>query len=63
MSIAKRPSKITLPAKAERWTTVLDFLIERFSNITKTQWLQRIDAGKVHWQNGFLELEYLEKTI
>ena len=52
MSIAKRPSKITLPAKAERWTTVLDFLIERFSNITKAQWQQRIYAGKVHWQNG-----------
>ncbi|WP_144394168.1 pseudouridine synthase [Pleionea sediminis] len=52
MSIATKPSKITLPADSNRWKTVLDFLIDKFPHVSIEQWQQRIADGKVHWLDG-----------
>lgn len=52
MSIAKRPSKITLPATNNGWNNILDFLVYQFPLIKKQVWLARLDSAKIHWQSG-----------
>jgi len=32
--------------------TVLEFLQKKFARIPPDEWLQRVEAGKVHWLNG-----------
>ncbi|WP_350431817.1 pseudouridine synthase [Shewanella sp. H8] len=57
-AIAAQPSYVVLPRVSElagkQYHTVLEFLIEHFKQIDASVWLQRIEAGKVHWQNGEL---------
>lgn len=52
MSIALRPSEITLPPSQPEWPTVLAFLISHFHRIAPEIWQQRILQGKVHWFAG-----------
>ncbi len=54
MAKSKYPSKVNLPQENLGWQTVLDFLVDHFKGIDKNTWLQRIQAGKVHWINGDL---------
>ena len=54
MSISKYPSKLTLPQSKDSTTTVLDYLIERFPDISSTIWQKRMAEGKVHWHDGSL---------
>ncbi|MGZ9899447.1 pseudouridine synthase [Shewanella gaetbuli] len=56
-AIAAQPSYVVLPQQSQNsrpYTTVLDFLVARFSQIPQTVWLQRMAQGKVHWLNGEL---------
>lgn len=50
MSIALRPSEITLPPGS--WPTVLAFLCQHFHRIDAAIWQQRVADGKVHWFAG-----------
>lgn len=50
MSIALRPSEITLPPGS--WPTVLAFLCQHFHRIDATVWHERLALGKVHWFAG-----------
>jgi tRNA pseudouridine32 synthase / 23S rRNA pseudouridine746 synthase len=52
VSIAKRPSKITLPAVNKGWDNLLDFLVEQFPLIEKNIWHERFQAKKIHWLSG-----------
>lgn len=52
MTIANRPSKLSLPASNAGYATVLDYLIAHFPRISGAIWLQRMAAGKVHWHDG-----------
>jgi len=52
MSIAKRPSEVTLPPQNQGWVTILDFLDHKFPRIGRKVWQSRIIDGKVHWQSG-----------
>ncbi|RVT45032.1 pseudouridine synthase [Rheinheimera sediminis] len=52
MSIATKPSEITLPPKDRGWGTVLNFLIEKFHRIDAAVWQQRVTEGKVYWYGG-----------
>ena len=52
MSIATKPSEITLPADNEGWATVLNYLAVKFPYIAESVWQERILAGKVHWFGG-----------
>ena len=52
MSIAKRPSKITLPQNSVGWETLLDFLVHRFPLINKAIWIERFQQNKIHWLDG-----------
>ena len=51
MSIADKPSTITLPAAAS-CPTILDFLIRVFPHITAEQWAARLREGKVTDERG-----------
>lgn len=55
-AIAAQPSFVVLPlqSKPSQFPTVLSFLVDHFSQIPPEQWVQRIQDGKVHWQNGEL---------
>ncbi|NVK21530.1 MAG: pseudouridine synthase [Kangiellaceae bacterium] len=58
MTISKYPSKVYLPQENHGWTTVLDYLIDKFQGIDKAIWHQRILDDKVHWQDGtFIKLD------
>ena len=51
------PSTVYLPANGSlkcgnHWLTVLDFLIEKFPQIPKDTWLERIEQHKIFDQNG-----------
>lgn len=50
MSIALRPSEITLPPGS--WPSVLAFLCQHFHRIDAAIWQQRVADGKVHWFAG-----------
>lgn len=57
-AIAAQPSYIVLPRDSElagkSYPTVLAFLVDHFKQIDASVWQQRINDGKVHWQNGEL---------
>jgi len=42
------PSVITLPRDASDWKTILDFLVTRFTYLTRDEISQRIDAGAIY---------------
>jgi tRNA pseudouridine32 synthase/23S rRNA pseudouridine746 synthase len=52
MTIARRPSKITLPSQNNRWNNVYDFLVEQFPLIDPSIWKKRLQQGKIHWLCG-----------
>lgn len=52
MSIADKPSTITLPAAAAPGATILDFLIRTFPHIPAEQWAARLLEGKVTDERG-----------
>ena len=57
MSIAKHPSKFSLPEKNPGVNSVLEYLIIQFPNIKPEIWQQRIADGKIHWHDGSLITE------
>lgn len=52
MSIALRPSEITLPPARPEWPTVYAFLCDHFHRLPASVWQQRLASGKVHWWQG-----------
>jgi len=54
MVIARAPSKLSLPQHNPGVSTVLEFLVLKFSAIAIDVWLQRMADGKVHWHDGSL---------
>lgn len=52
MSIAARPSFITLPPHNKGWGSLLDFLSSQFPHIERTIWQSRLRNGKLQWQGG-----------
>ena len=54
MTIAKHPSKLSLPQTNPGVATVLEYLIIRFPYIDAHIWRQRIADGKVHRHDGSL---------
>ncbi len=54
MTIAKHPSKLSLPQTNPGVTTVLEYLIIKFPYIDAHIWRQRIADGKVHRHDGSL---------
>lgn len=57
MSIAKTPSKVSLPELQNGIDTVLDYLIVRFPAIGADVWRKRMIEEKVHWHDGSLIFE------
>ncbi|MCL1075371.1 pseudouridine synthase [Shewanella dokdonensis] len=49
---AVHPSWVVLPQQQTDKPTVLAFLLARFPAISETTWRQRLQQGKVHWQDG-----------
>lgn len=54
MSIAKQPSRLSLPQQNPGVNSVLEYLIMQFPNVAAQVWQQRIADGKVHWHDGSL---------
>ncbi len=54
MTIASSPSKLSLPQINPGVTTVLEYLVIKFPEITSDVWKQRMADGKVHWHDGDL---------
>lgn len=54
MAIAHFPSKLSLPQHNPGVTSVLEYLIHKFPNISPDIWQQRMAEGKVHWHDGAL---------
>lgn len=52
MSLAKRPSKITLPEANKGWNNLLEFLTFQFPQIGTKIWMARFTENKVHWLSG-----------
>ncbi|MCP3671012.1 MAG: pseudouridine synthase [Gammaproteobacteria bacterium] len=52
MGISKYPSTVTMPKESAGCSSVLEFLIRRFPGITPSVWLQRIQDGKVLWDDN-----------
>lgn len=52
MAIARRPSKITLPNNNNGKNDLLSFLVEHFPLIGEKIWRERMENGKLHWDNG-----------
>lgn len=52
MSIATRPSYITLPPQNKGWGSLLDFLCCQFPHIERTLWQSRLRDGKLKWRDG-----------
>lgn len=52
MSISRFASKLSLPQCNPGVTTVLEYLIARFGDISPDVWRRRIAEGKVHWHDG-----------
>ncbi|MFA7553206.1 MAG: pseudouridine synthase [Spongiibacteraceae bacterium] len=53
-SIAKEPSKLSLPRVNPGVKTVLEYLILKFPSISAELWRQRIQQGKIHWHDRSL---------
>lgn len=51
MGISSQPSVVTMPPGETRFIRVLDFLIHKFSRVGADVWLQRMEDGKVHWDD------------
>jgi len=51
MGISPYPSTVTMPKESAGCATVLDFLIMRFPRISPDTWLQRIQDGKIQWED------------
>lgn len=54
---AVHPSWVVLPHQQTDKPTVLAFLLARFPAISESIWRQRLQQGKVHWQDGELITE------
>jgi len=54
MSISKYPSVLSLPQVNPGVSSVLEYLIIKFPNISQDVWQQRMLDGKVHWHDGSL---------
>jgi tRNA pseudouridine32 synthase/23S rRNA pseudouridine746 synthase len=54
MSISKYPSLLSLPQINPGVSSVLEYLIVKFPNISQNIWQQRMREGKVHWHDGSL---------
>lgn len=52
MTLAKQPSKLSLPQINPGLTTVLEYLIVRFPFVSPEIWHKRINEGKVHCEGG-----------
>lgn len=52
MSIAARPSEITLPPVNQGWDNLYQFLCAQFPRIAPEIWAARLAEGKVHWHSG-----------
>lgn len=52
MSISKYSSKLSLPQVNPGVSTVLEYLIIKFPDISSDIWKQRMIDGKVHWHDG-----------
>ncbi len=52
--MSKYPSKLSLPQTNPGVSSVLEYLISRFSDIKPEVWQQRVADGKVHWHDGAL---------
>lgn len=52
MSIANRPSEITLPPVNPGCANLLEFLCRQFPRIAPDIWQARFAAGKIHWFGG-----------
>jgi tRNA pseudouridine32 synthase/23S rRNA pseudouridine746 synthase len=52
MTIARRPSIVTLPAAPLPWPSILEFLAHHFPNIPRERWAERIRDGKVRDEHG-----------
>ncbi len=51
MGISRYPSTVTMPRESAGCATVLEYLIMRFPGIAAEIWLQRMQTGKVQWQD------------
>lgn len=58
MAIASSPSKLSLPQHNPGVTTVLEYLVLKFPDITSDVWKLRMADGKVHWHGGELINEH-----
>jgi len=54
MSISKQASKFSLPQRNPGLSSVLQYLLIKFPNISEDVWRQRMQQGKVHWHDGRL---------
>jgi len=54
MIISKQPSLLSLPQVNPGVSSVLEYLIVKFPNISQDTWQQRMHDGKVHWHDGSL---------
>ena len=54
MTIAKSPSKFSLPQHNPGVTTVLEYLKFKFPHMKANVWEKRMADGKVHWHDGSL---------
>ena len=54
MSVSKYPSLLSLPQVNPGVSSVLEYLIVKFPDISQNIWQQRILEGKVHWHDGSL---------
>jgi len=54
MSISKHPSVLSLPQVNPGVSSVLEYLVVKFPNISQDVWQQRMFDGKVHWHDGSL---------
>ena len=50
-SISEKPSMVWLPESTNH-ETILQFLVHKFPAIRATDWVSRIDRGKVHFEDG-----------
>jgi UPF0176 protein len=45
-------SCVAMPSDVSAWPTVIDFLMDRFQNVSRFAWLKRIDRGEVLDESG-----------
>ncbi len=52
MAISKYPSSFVLPVIEKPYPTILEFICNKFPQIDKEIWINRIELGKLHYDNG-----------